>query len=304
MPCLPSGPRLALSCCRPAPLDRSPRAVVTPSRWTAVGGGGSEHAGKSARLAHPLTHLLADPASPHRRATADGKLWLNGQEVSGDQALGPWTTWSQRILYRCEDVTSALLPGSNAIGVWLGSGQYDSVWTHAWCNSKKGCKPELGLRLLLRVTLRNGTSLTVAASRPEAWRATDSPFVVDDVYGGVRFDARLLTDGFSRPGYAVGGSWTAAAAVLDATTLFGPLHPHVFTPDRLISERRPVKITRPSNNSYVFWFADNNVGWAQLNNVTLAAGTMLQVRRASCSSAMTYVIRGPHALHRQVRVAG
>ena len=32
-----------------------------------------------------------------------GLAWLNGVSVAPEAALGPWTTWSQRILYRCSD---------------------------------------------------------------------------------------------------------------------------------------------------------------------------------------------------------
>ena len=216
-------------------------------------------------------------------AVGYGKLWLNGAEIGGGKALGPWMTWSERILYRCEDVTASLAPGANAIGVWLGSGQYDSHWTQAWC--KRGCKPELGLRLLLRAALANGTTVTVAASAPAGWSAAASPFVSDDVYNGVHFDARLLADGFSTPGYkppAAPGSWRPATPVPGAGSLFGRLTPHVFTPIRLVSERRPVRITRPAgaNSTYVFWFADNSVGWAQLNDVVLPAGTTLKLAHA------------------------
>ena len=92
----------------------------------------------------------------------------------------------------------------------------------------------------------------------------------------------------------------------------GTLSPHVYTPTRIVSERHPVKMTRspttgaisaqvsdrltlslsPDNDigiwtlsslsvtlcctgGYVYWFAENSVGWAQLNDVALPAGTTL-----------------------------
>eukprot|EP01048_Picozoa_sp_COSAG05_P016318 COSAG05_NODE_2085_length_3597_cov_2.234420_3_plen_569_part_00 len=212
-----------------------------------------------------------------------GKLWLNDEEV-GDEALGPWTTWSERILYRCEDVTNRLAAGNNAIGVWLGSGQYDSSWTHSWCSARKGCSPELGLRLLLRLTLANGTKLTIARSGND-WLASPSPFVSDDVYKGIEFDARNLSDGFSAPNFRPGiddkQQWTPAAVVWKAAPFqTAKMTPHIFTPDRVISQRFPVKLTTPSPGVYVFWFAANDVGWAQLNNVQLPAGTKLTLAHA------------------------
>jgi alpha-L-rhamnosidase len=205
-----------------------------------------------------------------------GLAWLNGVSVAPEAALGPWTTWSQRILYRCSDVTASLRPGANAIGVWLGKGQYDSTWTHAWFNAKEhGSSPPLGLRLVLRVTLKNGTALTVSTSSPQAWQASPSPFVSDDVYKGVEFDARNLTDGFALPHCDGCSGWSPAVAVPNASSFFGSLSPHVYTPTRIIAERHPVKMTRSPTGSYVYWFAENSVGWSTLNNVTLPAGTTL-----------------------------
>ena len=83
-----------------------------------------------------------------------------------------------------------------------------------------------------------------------SWLASPSPFVSDDVYKGVHFDARNLSDGFSLPGYrpaaAVGAArWVPAVAVAQAPTLFGPMAPHVFAPERIIAERHPIKLTTP-----------------------------------------------------------
>ena len=107
--------------------------------------------------------------------------WLNGENVAPEEALGPWTTWPVRVLYRCKDVTAAMRSGTNAIGVWLGGGQYDSTWTHAWFKGP-GAHPPLGLRLLLRITLTNGTVVTAAASSPKTFVASEAPFISDDVY--------------------------------------------------------------------------------------------------------------------------
>lgn len=90
------------------------------------------------------------------------------------------------------------------------------------------------------------------------------------------FDARNLTDGFSLAGCATCKSWVAAAAVPNASVCFGTLSPHVYTPTRIVFERHPVKMTRsPTTGGFVYWFAENSVGWAQLNDVTLPAGTTL-----------------------------
>ena len=198
---------------------------------------------------------------------------------------GPWTTWSQRVLYRCKDATALLKPGANAIGIWLGKGQYDSTWTHAWWPGTKTsghAAPPLALRLLLKATLTNGTTLTLAASDSTTWTASQSPFLADDVYKGVVFDANLLQDGWARPDFvpSSGGgnkSWTAAVEVQNSIPaarhvsytggkLLGKLSPHVYTPTRQVRERFPAKLTEPQKGIYVYWFETNHVGWAQLND--------------------------------------
>ena len=136
------------------------------------------------------------------------------------------------------------------------------------------------MRLLLRVTLHNGTALTVSASSPSTWSSTSSPFVTEDVYAGVTFDARKLTDGFAEPGFKPATPWPPATLVKDATKLFGLMHPHVYTPTRVVSERFPVRMTQPSPGTYVYWFEDNDVGWAQLRAVSLPADTTLKLAHA------------------------
>jgi hypothetical protein len=87
-----------------------------------------------------LLLLLLSVTPPRARHIPDSHLWSLAADGSRPRR---WLAW-------------------HGAGVWLGSGQYDSSWTHAWCSAKQGCRPELGLRLLLRATLVNGTQITLA----------------------------------------------------------------------------------------------------------------------------------------------
>ena len=255
--------------------------AVLPEHWEAGGaewingGSAAKHQLRADFAVPPALHAELEHASLFYAGVGYSLAWLNGERVAPEEALGPWTTWQTRILHRCEDVTAMLRPGANALGVWLGGGQYDSTWTHAWFKGPHGTSPPLGLRLLLRLTLKNGTSTVVARSSPQTWTASESPFTSDDVYKGVAFDARKLKDGFASPGYKPDSGWTPAAPVPNASALFGAMSPHVFTPTRIVSKRHPVRMTTPAPGVYVYWFAENSVGWAQLNNVRLPAGTNL-----------------------------
>ena len=60
-------------------------------------------------------------------------LFVNGARVNaGGDELGPWTSWSVRVLYRGYDVTLQLESGDNLLGVWLGLGQYGRYGHNYW----------------------------------------------------------------------------------------------------------------------------------------------------------------------------
>ena len=115
------------------------------------GGSAAKHQLRADFAVPPALHAELEHASLFYAGVGYSLAWLNGERVAPEEALGPWTTWQTRILHRCEDVTAMLRPGANALGVWLGGGQYDSTWTHAWFKGPHGTSPPLGLRLLLRL---------------------------------------------------------------------------------------------------------------------------------------------------------
>ena len=204
-----------------------------------------------------------------------GQLRLNGgrlQGPHGGEELGPWTTWTSRVLYRAYDLlllppaaaaaagaggaggagasgagasgaggagggAAALLrDGANVLGVELGNGQWRSKWAGSWWHGGAAALPLL-LRCELRLTLRNGTTMVVAPAAAQ-WHSAPSPRTADDVYGGERFDARLETDGWDSPGFANASGWEPAAlptAAHGAIFANSTLSLHRFTPIRRIA---------------------------------------------------------------------
>ena len=133
--------------------------------------------------------------------------------------------------------------------------------------------------MLLRATLKNGTQLTLSKSGTEGWKAAPSPFVQDDVYAGVVFDANRLTDGFGSPGFG-DKAWVAATVTVQpnpAVPLFGRMSAHVFTPTRIVAERKAARLTVPAAGVYVYWFASNEAGWTELHAEGLPTNTSLKV---------------------------
>ena len=92
--------------------------ALSPAEWDASGSvwinGGDEGNQLRAQFAVPAEHHAAMAhASLFYSGTGYGLAWLNGVNVAPEEALGPWTTWQQRILYRSKDVTATLKPGEN-----------------------------------------------------------------------------------------------------------------------------------------------------------------------------------------------
>jgi hypothetical protein len=274
------------------------------AEWISGAAGVASDQASQLRAEFPVPENIAH-ASLYYAAVGAGKVWLNGVDVAADEALGPWTTWSERILFKCKDVTLSLRNITKAaIGVWLGGGEYNSRWTHAWCGQNEGpCKglqkgqgPPLALRLLLRATLTNGSQVTLLKSvagpdGPGIWQAAPSPFVSADVFAGVHFDASRLQDGFSLPQFRPKAKWVAAVATVQpnkAVPIFGPMSPHIFAPTKIVSRVRPVSVRRAAAlvpkganpDSWIFSFATNEAGWAELDTSGLPANTSVTLLHA------------------------
>jgi len=229
----------------------------------------SPHNQYRATLTIPSGFTL-DRATAYWAGLGYGVLFVNGIRVAPEEALGPWTTWSKRVLYRCHDVSAALREGENTIGIWLGHGQYSSIWTHAWTPHA----PPLGLIFQLIAHGAGGATLRLASS--DHWTTRPGPITADDVYTGETFDARLYDATWATPAFNDTGATPAAAWNVSQTLGRIPiLSAHTFTPIRNLGTRWPVKLTQPKPGSYLFHFAENFVGKTALHNVTGAAGTSI-----------------------------
>ena len=88
------------------------------------------------------------------------------------------------------------------------------------------------------------------------------------------FDANLLMDGFATPSFKSGPTWVPAVGTNykpnPLVPILGRMSPHVFTPTRIVSENRALKITKTSTGSFVFWFPSNEASESQLKSRLLA----------------------------------
>ena len=123
------------------------------------------------------------------------EMTLNGRKV-GDAILTPgWTDYGKTCLYDSYDITSALRPGANAIGLFLGNGFYN---THDGRYTKvRGSFGPLQAIALIRLEYADGTVENIVTD--EKWKTSSGPIVFSSIYGGEDYDARLAQEGWEQP---------------------------------------------------------------------------------------------------------
>ncbi|MET0975232.1 MAG: family 78 glycoside hydrolase catalytic domain [Leifsonia sp.] len=147
--------------------------------------------------------LGIDPGAVRRAriyATAHGvyELELNGRAVSDDLLSPGWTSYSHRLRYQTYDITASIRSGRNAIGVWLADG---------WYRGRIGFEgglwdvygPDVAVLVQIEVTLHDGTTILVPLS--DSWRTVEAPITAAGLYEGESYDARLLPERWSTPGF-------------------------------------------------------------------------------------------------------
>ncbi len=137
------------------------------------------------------------------------EMRINGRKV-GDSEFAPlWSEYSKTVYYNTYDVTDLILSGGNAVSVTLGNGFF---------NVQRGARysklmtsfgaPQMTMRLI--VNYSDGTSETVVSDG--SWKYALSPVTFNSIYGGESFDARLVQNGFDRPGFD-DSAWKNAVVV-------------------------------------------------------------------------------------------
>jgi alpha-L-rhamnosidase len=205
------------------------------------------------------------------------ELHINGQRV-GDQLLAPeFTDYNSRTQYQAYDVTELLRPGTNAIGAVLGDGWYaGSVGLAQMALKKKrniyGDHPRFIAQL--EVELADGMKERVATD--ESWRTSrEGPIRSSDILDGEAYDARREMPGWDAPAFD-DKAWQAADVGPNVRTT---LVAQPNEPIRVTREIKPISVSEPKPNIYVFDMGQNMVGWCRLKAHD-AAGTTVTIRHA------------------------
>ena len=181
------------------------------------------------------------------------EFYINGTKIS-DHVLDPGqTNYEKHTLYVVHDITDALQPGTNALGVWFGNGFYGQ-------NLAFNPKFEYGkptLRAKLFVEYADGSSETFVTDT--SWKATVSPILFDNVYWGESYNARKEIPGWSKPGLD-DSNWQQAVKA-KAPCPDSKLRPQLLPPIKEMERFKPVSIKKVDDDTYLIDFGKNFSGW-------------------------------------------
>jgi alpha-L-rhamnosidase len=255
-----------------------------------------------------------------------GRIFVNGQKVDGEAGTRTMTQFDRSVRYHTYDITSLLSEvsaGVNALGLHLGRGAY----------GRYGYGPPAA-RVLLRATVVDRpqcsafhTQVACAASpacewtqwtggtcvpRPGgnenatsaamfvlgtdgSWTQHPGPFVKNDEFQGVTYDARRQTPGWASPGYSPTAGWgpvlLGSANIATPGVYFKLTHTLLLAaeapPVKVMHRLAPLQTTSPDAGVAVFDFGQNLAGWTRLTIVG-QKGAQIRLRHAEILTHKPY----------------
>ncbi|MFO7668066.1 MAG: family 78 glycoside hydrolase catalytic domain [Bacteroidales bacterium] len=228
------------------------------------------------------------------------ELYLNGEKVGEDLLVPNQTNYGKRpeltetlihlpdhfreykVMYLAYDVREQLQQGANAIGGILGNGFYNPAkfWTAAYGSPRFLCQ--------LHITYEDGSQETIITD--ETWRASRSPIILNMVYYGETYDARMEQGGWSVAGFD--DSQWEPVAIRKAPE--GKLVAHTAYPDRVTQQFQPISIEKKGEGHYKVDFGTEISGWVRLNNVEGPRGHRVDIafNGNNYSGDNTYIFKG------------
>jgi hypothetical protein len=177
---------------------------------------------------------------------------IDGAKVGEDFLSPGWTDYDKTTLYDTHDVTALVREGRNAIGLFLGNGMYDVVRRDRYVKFTGFFGP---LRAIAQLRLEYADGRTQFVGTDANWRMLAGPVVGGGEYGGEDYDARLLPQGWDRPGFS-GRAWLpAVVCVGERHTLRGMSA--AAEPLREIEVHRPVSSRAHPDGSVVYDLGQN-----------------------------------------------
>ena len=287
------------------------------AKWIGAPWQGEEPLAKKMNPNVPLPNELPPPAPLLRKEFNVGKqvqkavayvtglgyfeMYLNGEKVGDDVLVPNQTNYGKRpnlmnqniplpddfrrykVMYLSYDVSDQIKEGANCVGGILGNGFYNPAkyWAEGYGTPR--------FLLQLHITYTDGTEETVVSD--ESWKASKSPILMDMVYYGEYYDARLEQPGWCTAGFDDNKSWQTVAL---RKAPEGELVAHTARTDKVVESLKPVRIEKMYNGNYKIDFGVEISGWVRFSGVEGPAGHKVEIRYLSntYSGDNSYIFSG------------
>lgn len=232
------------------------------------------------------------------------EFYVNGEKVSQDVLVPNQTNYGKRpglmnagiavednfreyrVMYLCYDIKDILKKGGNAMGAILGNGFYNAPinWTESY-----GTPGFLG-QVYIKYT--DGTEDILVSD--ESWKTAKSPILMDLIYDGEQYDARLEQPGWNTAGFD-DSAWEQAVL---RRIPEGKMKAHMAETDRVMERLEPVAINKIEDGHYVVDFGQEISGWLNLSNIRGEAGQRIDIKYLENDSITagsgdnSYILRG------------
>lgn len=197
--------------------------------------------------------------------------YLNGKKV-GDHILdAAFTRYDKTVLYTTFDVTNALKPGENVLGVVLGNGWYNLSTKAVWGFDHAPWRDNPTLKAQLEIVFKDGSHQTIVSDK--SWKVAPGPIVFNSIRQGEFYDARKETSGWNNSHFN-DEKWAQSVEVKGPA---GKLKAQMIQPIKIIETITPKKITEPKPGVYVLDLGRNIAGFAQIK-IKAPAGTEIMIK--------------------------
>jgi len=198
------------------------------------------------------------------------ELYINGKKVD-DHVLSPAVSdYSKRNLYVTHEVADYLVPGKNAVALWLGRGWY--------VHGHPGVVAD-GPLVRAQLELYSGDGSVSRVITDETWKVRESPLsplgrgLAFGDYGGERYDARLELPGW--PATDLDDSTWEHAAVFQLPPVAAAAQ--MVDPNRIVGRITPLRVLPYPAGGWVVDLGRNFTGWFEIQLPPLARGSTVRL---------------------------
>ena len=201
------------------------------------------------------------------------ELSINGNKIGTATERDPgYTNFDKRVLYVAHDVTKNIKAGPNTLGVILGSGWYDVHDRATWRFEKAPWRGRPRVKLVLFIDFDDARTEVVVTD--ETWQGSKGPILMDGIYTGEVYDARLEVTGWDKPGFNP-SAWPIVGLPPIPS---GEMTARVCPPVAITQTIKPISISQPKPGVFVVDFGQNFSGHTRLNLKNAASGAKITMR--------------------------